>query len=287
MGDVACPADQPLPIALALCHLTAMSDQFTLPFPLPCAARHATAEFIRTAANDAALTWLDRVADWPQGRLALWGEAGCGKTHLLHRWATATRAQILNGPTLQPLGELPDLSTLTGLAVDDADAMADETTLLHLLNAAAEARLPVLLAAHAPPARWPVRLPDLASRLRAMTAVEILPPDDELLRIMLAHLFKDRQHRVSRETQDWLLTRLPRTHAALRDAVDRLDRAAFGTSGGITRPLARAELADLIGADRDATDRDTPIPEAPIPETPIPETTVSSAVPSPPTLRLL
>jgi chromosomal replication initiation ATPase DnaA len=308
MRDMVCPADQPLPIALALWHLTAMSDQFKLPLlPPPCAARHATAEFIRTAANDAALTWLDRVADWPQGRLALWGEAGRGKTHLLHRWTSTTGAHYLTGPALPRLDELPDLSTLAGLAIDDADAMTGEATLLHLLNAAAEARLPVLLAARAPPARWPVRLPDLASRLRAMTAVELLPPDDDLLRIMLKHLFKDRQHRVSCETQDWLLTRLPRTQAALREAVDRLDRAALGSSGGITRPLARAELADLIDPDCEAPnsdsdhsddpDRDTLIPETPVAETPgaempgaeMPgaEMTVSSALPSPPTLRLL
>jgi chromosomal replication initiation ATPase DnaA len=290
MRGMVCPADQPLSIALALDHLTAMPAQLQLPLlPVPCAARHATAEFIRTAANDAALTWLDRVADWPHGRLALWGEAGRGKTHLLHRWSSTTGAHYLTGSALPRLDELPDLSTLAGLAIDDADAMADETMLLHLLNAAAEAHLPVLLAARAPPARWPVRLPDLASRLRAMTAVEILPPDDDLLRIMLKLMFKDRQHRVTRETQDWLLTRLPRTQAALRQAVDRLDHAALGSSGGITRPLARAELADLIGPDCDATspDRDTPIAETPITETPITETTVSSTLPSPPPLQLL
>jgi chromosomal replication initiation ATPase DnaA len=272
MGDMVCPDDQPLPIAFALDHLTAMPAQLQLPLlPPPYAARHATTEFIRTATNDAALTWLDRVADWPQGRLALWGDADCGKTHLLHRWTSTTGARHLTGPTLPRLQELPDLSALAGLAIDDADAMTDEATLLHLLNAAAESHLPVLLAARAPPARWPIRLPDLASRLRAMTAVEILPPDDDLLRIMLKHLFKDRQHRVACETQDWLLTRLPRTQAALRQAVDRLDHAALGSSGGITRPLARAELADLIGPDCDATspDRDTPIAETPITETPI------------------
>jgi chromosomal replication initiation ATPase DnaA len=290
-----CPGDQPLPIALDLDHLTAMQAQLQLPLlPLPCAARHAMAEFIRAAANDAALTWLDRVADWPQGRLALWGDADCGKTHLLHRWTSTTGARHLTGPTLPRLQELPDLSALAGLAIDDADAMTDEATLLHLLNAAAEARLPVLLAARAPPARWPVRLPDLASRLRAMTAVEILPPDDDLLRIMLKHLFRDRQHRVSCETQDWLLARLPRTQTALWQAVDRLDRAALGTSGGITRLLARAELADLIDPDCDATkpDGDTPIPEIsvaemPVAEMPVAQMTVSSAFPSPPTLRLL
>ena len=69
----------------------------------------------------------------------------------------------------------------------------DETALLHLLNAAGEAGLPILLAAPAPPSRWPVRLPDLASRLRAITAVEIGPPEDALLRTLLARLLAERQ----------------------------------------------------------------------------------------------
>ena len=84
------------------------------------------------------------------------------------------------GKARHPIDDVPGQ---TGFAIDDADAMADagagadadagadEATLLHLLNATAEARLPVLLAARTPPARWPVRLPDLASRLRAITAV--------------------------------------------------------------------------------------------------------------------
>ncbi len=280
-----------------------MPAQLPLPLPLPRAAQHEAADFIRTASNDAALTWLDRVADWPQGRLAVWGEAGCGKTHLLHRWATTTGAHYLTGPALPRLDELPDLPGIAGLAIDnadaDADAMADDATLLHLLNAAAEARRPVLLAARTPPARWPVRLPDLASRLRAVTAVELLPPDDALLRILLARLFSDRQHIVSAPTQDWLLTRLPRTPTALRDAADRLDRAALGSAGGITRPLARAALADLIDADRDDANPDgPPTPETtpPTPATtpptsattpPTSATTTSSALPSPPTQRLL
>ena len=58
------------------------------------------------------------------------------------------------------------------LAIDDADT-APELALLHLLNAAAEAGFPVLLTGRSPPARWHIALPDLASRLRAATAVEI------------------------------------------------------------------------------------------------------------------
>jgi chromosomal replication initiation ATPase DnaA len=264
-----------------------MPAQLKLPLPVPHVPRRGAPEFVQTPANDAALTWLDRVADWPQRRLALWGQAGCGKTHLLLQWVAATGARYLTGPALPNLDELPPLATTDGLAIDDADAMADEAKLLHLLNAAAEAGLPVLLAARAPPARWPVRLPDLASRLRAMTAVEIMPPDDLLLHALLARLLADRQLKVPLTTQDWLLAHLPRTPTALREAVARLDRAALGTSDGITRLLARDELADLIGADLDSSSAgdDDALTVA---ETPVaPETTLSSALHSPPTLPLL
>ena len=63
------------------------------------------------------------------------------------------------------------------LALDDADTVAAEPLLLHLLNTARDRGLRVLLAGRTPPSRWPVRLPDLSSRLRAITAVEIRPPE--------------------------------------------------------------------------------------------------------------
>ena len=135
-----------------------------------------------------------------------------------------------------------------GVALDDADAMAEEPALLHLLNAAREAGLPVLLAARTPPARWPVRLPDLASRLRAVTAVEILPPEESLLRALLLRLLADRQLAVRPDLQDWLLLRLPRSPAALREAVARLDRAALAAGGAVTRPIAAGVVAAMGGS---------------------------------------
>ena len=123
------------------------------------------------------------------------------------------------------------------MAVDDADA-APERPLLHLLNAAGEAGLPVLLAGRAAPARWHAALPDLASRLRAITAVRIGPAEDELLRSLLARLLAERQLAVAEPLQDWLRLRLPRSQGAIREAVARLDRAALA-AGGPGDPGAR------------------------------------------------
>jgi len=214
--------------------------QLALPFA------HAplyAADFLEMPSNAAALAWLARPADWPQRRLALWGGEGCGKTHLLHLWAGRAGALLLAGPALPRREAAPDRP----LAIDDADA-APEHPLLHLLNAAAEAGLAVLLAGRTPPARWPVALPDLASRLRAAAAVEIRPAEDVLLRALLARLLAERQVAVPEPLQAWLLARLPRTPAAVREAAARLDRAALAAGGPITRAVAADVLAGLAGA---------------------------------------
>lgn len=131
------------------------------------------------------------------------------------------------------------------LAVDDADLSGD-AALLHLLNAAAEAGQPVLLAARTPPGRWATTLPDLRSRLRAIVAVELPPGDDEFLRTLLMRLLADRQLAVADSVQDWLLARLPRTPGAVREAAARLDRAALAAGRAVTRPLAAQAMAELL-----------------------------------------
>lgn len=214
-----------------------------LALPFPHRPELAVVDLVEAPANSEALGWLARTPDWPARRLTLWGEPGCGKTHLLHLWAARRGAACWPGPGLRgwPLCDLPP----AGVAIDDADTVPDDRVLLHLLNAAAEAGAPVLLAAHAPPARWPVALPDLASRLRAMTAVEIGSADDALLRALLARLLAERQLDVPAPLQAWMLLRLPRTPGALREVAARLDRAALRAGQAVTRGLAAEVLAEM------------------------------------------
>lgn len=208
-----------------------------LPLPFAYAPHLTAADFLPAPSNAAALAWLGRTEAWPQGRLALWGQEGSGKTHLLHVWAARLGAVLLAGPGLRLAALAPDRP----LAIDDADT-APEQPLLHLLNAAAESGLAVLLAGRTPAARWPVALPDLASRLRATAAVEIRPAEDALLRALLARLLAERQVAVPEAVQSWLLTRLPRTPAAVREAAARLDRAALAAGGAVTRAIAARVL---------------------------------------------
>lgn len=231
--------------------------QFPLPFPHEQA--FLDADFLCFASNEPAMSWLARPGDWPGGRLALFGEPGCGKTHLLHIWARRHGAVHLSGPSLSGL---PDLPASGAIALDDADQVTDEIALLHLLNAAAEAGQKLLIAGRDPPARWPVRLPDLASRLRAMTAIRIDPPEDDLLAALLARLLSDRQFAVPRPVQRYLLNRLPRSHAALAEAARRLDIAGLARGGPVTHKVAEQVISDMAaGTETEPTGADTQMGE--------------------------
>jgi chromosomal replication initiation ATPase DnaA len=219
--------------------------QLALPFGFT--AHYDAASFLEDDSNAAARAWLD--APWPEGRLALWGGGGSGKTHLLHVWTARTGAIFMPGPGLRTsmLQGLLETPAAGGLAVDDADH-APEEPLLQLLNAAREAGRPVLLAAREAPSRWHTALPDLASRLRATAAVALDAPDDAMLRALLARLLAERLA-VPQAIQDWMLLRLPRHPAALREAAARLDRAALAAGGGVTRVLAEAVVEAVVEAE--------------------------------------
>ncbi|MSP29577.1 MAG: chromosomal replication initiator DnaA [Acetobacteraceae bacterium] len=212
--------------------------------PLPFGSGHSyTAEdFIAAPSNEAARAWLARPEGWPFGRLVLCGAAASGKTHLLHLWAAREQAVFWSGPQLRAARPAPGSSG--PIALDDAD-LADEIALFHLINAMAEARQPLLLAGRAPPSRWAVRLPDLASRLRASTTAMLGPAEDPLLAAILSRLLADRQLAVAPAVQDWLLTRLQRHPAALAEAAARLDRASLAHGRGISRVLAASVLAEM------------------------------------------
>jgi chromosomal replication initiation ATPase DnaA len=214
--------------------------------PLPIPARHAydEASFLAAGSNEAARTWLGRTEVWPERRLALWGGEDCGKTHLLRIWADRNAAEVIEGAVLSGFVEIAS----TGVAVDDADR-ADETALLHLLNTARDFGRPVLLAARLPPARWTIGLRDLASRLRAITTVEVGAPDDDLLRRLLLHWLAERQLVAEETLHDRLLLRLPRSPEVLRAAVARLDVEALTSRKRTVTPAMVRDALIAVGVD--------------------------------------
>ena len=215
-----------------------------LALALPHAESFAREDFLTGAPNAAALGMIERWPDWPDRTLALVGPEGAGKSHLAAIWAEIAGARRVSARALGETNLMGALAT-GALVIEDAPARLthalDERALFHLLNLIREEEAYLLITARAAPARWGVALPDLASRLRAVPTVTLSAPDDALLRAVLVKLFADRQLGVDSSLVSYLATRIERSFAAARAAVEALDREALRMQRPVTRALA-AEL---------------------------------------------
>ncbi|WP_299360054.1 chromosomal replication initiator DnaA [uncultured Paracoccus sp.] len=228
-----------------------MTRQLT--FDLAAPPSLSRADFLPAPANAEALALVDAPEAWPQGRLLLLGPDGSGKSHLAAIWTAERGATRLAAQALSPDG-IDALVTPEGaIAVEDADrvaGMADaERGLFHLWNLCAQRGCRLLVTARRAPAHWGLALPDLRSRMQAMTAVRLGPPDDALLAAVLVKLFADRQLHPDVGLIEALVRRMDRDLGLARRLVAAIDDAALAGNRGVTRPLALDVLARLTEGD--------------------------------------
>ncbi|MFN3132382.1 hypothetical protein [Roseibium sp.] len=219
-----------------------------LPLDLPHDAALGREDYLVGKSNQAAFELLERWPDWPSPVIILAGPVGSGKTHLVEAFRDETGAEVIQARDLTEAG-VSALVSAPACVVEDAHRGVNNTALFHLLNAARQAGKTVLITSRTWPASWKIALPDLLSRLRAATPVEVLEPDDDLLRRVLVKLFADRQIAVDIGVVDYLVVRMERSLEVALRAVDAIDREALAGRVKITKPLAGRVLETVTGSD--------------------------------------
>lgn len=217
--------------------------QLLLDLALP--PRFGAGELIVGAANESAVAHIARWPDWPARVALLVGPVASGKSHLASLWAEGAGAPILNAadlPSIDPLALVADGEG--AVVVEDLGPGLDERALFHLVNAVLVRPGWLLLTATTPPPAWGLAVPDLVSRLRAATPLQLAEPDDDLLQAVLAKHFADRQLVVDIALPAYLARRMERSYAAARAVVEALDREALATQS----PITRATALKVLGA---------------------------------------
>jgi chromosomal replication initiation ATPase DnaA len=213
-----------------------------LAFALPHAESLTRDNFLEGPANAAGLALVDSWPDWPNRSMLLVGPEGSGKSHLAATWAEEAGARSTSAHALNAAA-VPGALATGALVVEDLKSSDfDERALFHLINLAREDEAFVLITARLPPSAFEVELRDRRSRLRAVPVVSLLPPDDHLFRALIVKFCADRQLAVDETVVSYLTTRIERSYAAVRQAVELLDAEALR----LGRPVTRALAADLL-----------------------------------------
>jgi chromosomal replication initiation ATPase DnaA len=209
-----------------------------IPLDLGHSPSFEMADFIVSGSNEAACGLVRSWPNWPSHIVALVGPKVSGKTHLAEAWAAEANAVIFHADM-----QVSDLSPGTAILADDLETQGrSDEEIFHLFNWVKEISATLLITARTHPTRWGVQLPDLRSRLATITVGEIQEPDDELLMMLMAKLFSDRQLQVDLPVLSYVIPRIERSFAAIHSFVARIDSVALADKRRITRALAKSCL---------------------------------------------
>ena len=179
-------------------------------------------------------------------QIYLWGEAGCGKSHLLSAACQAVSAQgyriaYLTGELASQRDALVGLEQCELVCIDDLQrlAAASELDLCQCIERCRAAEKMLLFAADRPPEALEGVRAELVSLLDLGPRFRLAPLADDALREALRAEVERRSLELGDEVVDYLLRRFEPNMATLRPVIDRLDDVSLSEQRRLTVRLVR------------------------------------------------
>lgn len=208
--------------------------------------------------NAEAISQLHALAtDGLEQQLYLWGDAGCGKSHLLQ--ACCQHAKLvgkepfylqLNPQSLPNPNLLDGLEELELVCFDDIHAIAGDSDWEHALfafyNSHRQNNHKLLISANCPPKFLPYQLPDLKTRMSWGLTLKLQPLRDDQLIDALTYKAHFLGFDIPRSVGRFLLNHYVHDMPALWLLLEKIDRATLIAQRKLTVPFLKRILADEI-----------------------------------------
>lgn len=212
--------------------------QLYLDFPIR--ENYFSEDFYISSANKKALETVQQWPNWGEGSFSkirlLYGEHGSGKTHLAYIWKNMSNAKLLNENNIR------DLYFKEKALVLENIEQVEQEALFHLINVTQEKGQFLLLTSGVSPGKLKILLPDLRSRILAITSIAIDSPDSDLLKAVLLKQLSDRALVMNIAAIDYIIPRIDRSFVKLISLVNKLEAYSKMSKRPITIPLIKEVL---------------------------------------------
>lgn len=210
-------------------------------------------DFMVTRCNETAYKAVKIWPYWQHFALNIYGPQSSGKSHLAHLWVDRIQksaARPMQIPILQAENiNMKNINKLSNeyayLVIENITAKINEEAFFHLYNFYNAPDRFILMTSKSPLTKLQIKLPDLQSRLNAVPSVEILQPDDEMLTVLIAKLFNDRQIIINQEILDYILKHTERSFDFISRLIEEIDGLSWTYSRAVTIPLVREAIKNL------------------------------------------
>ena len=198
-----------------------MSNQLILKFPSHQAYKKE--DFYVSPSNQEAYDFINSWPKWIKRTVNIFGPSGSGKSHL----ASILKSKI---SSLQiEANNLNDetffkFKTKEVLIIENLNASVSENLLFSLWNVALQDNKYLLITSTKPISSFKFKLRDLISRVTSSLIIGINLPSDDLISVILAKNFSDKQIKVDKKHIDYIIKRIDRSYEKISQFILTLDK---------------------------------------------------------------
>ena len=176
-----------------------MNDQLIFKFPTYQAYKKE--DFYVSPSNQEAYDHINSWPKWIKRIINIYGPQGSGKSHLASILKNKTSSLLINSNDLDEKIFLK-FKTKEVLIIDNLSEKISEKLLFSIWNTALQDNKYFLIISTKPVTSYKFKLKDLISRVNSSLVIGIKLPSDDLISVILAKNFSDKQIQVEKKHQN-------------------------------------------------------------------------------------
>ena len=198
-----------------------MNDQLILKFPSEKAFKKE--DFYVSQSNQEAYDFINSWPRWIKRIVNIFGPSGSGKTHLVNILKNKTSCLQVNSSELNEKIFLK-FKTKEALIIENLNEKVSEKLLFTLWNTALQDNKYILITSKKPISHYKFKLKDLVSRINSSLIIGIKLPSDDLISVIIAKNFSDKQIKVNKKQIDYIIKRIDRSYEKISQFILTLDK---------------------------------------------------------------
>ena len=216
-----------------------MNDQLILRFPTHQAYKKE--DFYVSPSNQEAYDFINSWPKWIKRIINIFGPPGSGKSHLASILKNKTSCLKIDSKELNEKIFLK-FKTKEALIIENLNEKISEKLLFSLWNIALQDNKYLLITSIKPISSYKFKLTDLISRVKSSLVIGIDLPGDDLISVILAKNFSDKQIKVEKKHIDYIIKRIDRSYEKISQFILTLDKYSLKKGSPFSLKLIKEVL---------------------------------------------
>jgi len=198
-----------------------MNDQLILKFPSQQAYKKE--DFYVSPSNQQAYDFINSWPKWLKRTVNIYGPSGSGKSHLASILKNKTSCLKIDASELDEKIFMK-FKTKEALIIENMNVNLEENLFFSLWNTAQQDNKYLLITSTKPISSFQFKLKDLISRVKSCLIIGISLPTDDLISVIIAKNFSDKQIKVEKKHIDYIMKRIDRSYEKISQFILVLDK---------------------------------------------------------------